>query len=81
MAERPYFKGDFMGFTFNNHHSSEYGIVRTSDGSRYNEELLPSFNDNTIAVPGGDGAYYFGSYYNQKSNREFLCLLTTISTI
>lgn len=59
-------KGDFIGFTFNGRHSSELGIIRTSDGSRYNSELLPSFNDNTVAVPGGDGTYYFGSYYNQK---------------
>lgn len=61
------FKGDFMGFTFNGVHSSDLNIVRTSDGSRYNSELLPSFNDNTVAVPGGDGTYYFGSYYNQKT--------------
>ena len=60
-------KGDFIGFTFNGRHSSGLGIIRTSDGSRYNSELLPSFNDNTVAVPGGDGTYYFGSYYNQKS--------------
>lgn len=60
------FKGDFMGFTFNGVHSSDLNIVRTSDGSRYNSELLPSFNDNTVAIPGGDGTYYFGSYYNQK---------------
>ncbi|MBQ6628104.1 MAG: hypothetical protein IJH65_04730 [Methanobrevibacter sp.] len=58
--------GDFIGFTFKGVHSSELGIIRTSDGSRYNSELLPSFNDNTVAVPGGDGTYYFGSYYNQK---------------
>lgn len=61
------FKGDFMGFTFKGVHSSDLNIVRTSDGSRYNSELLPSFNDNTVAVPGGDGTYYFGSYYNQKT--------------
>lgn len=60
------FKGDFMGFTFNGVHSSDLNIVRTSDGSRYNSDLLPSFNDNTVAIPGGDGTYYFGSYYNQK---------------
>ena len=66
MASRAYFKGDFMGFTFGGKHSSNMGIVRTSDGSRYNSELLPSFNDVTVAVPGGDGTYYFGSYYQQK---------------
>jgi hypothetical protein len=33
---------DFIGFTFNGKHSSELGIVRTSDGSRFNENLLPT---------------------------------------
>jgi hypothetical protein len=32
---------DYIGFTFNNTHSSSLGIVRTSDGSRFNENLLP----------------------------------------
>jgi hypothetical protein len=34
-------KGDFIGFTLGNIHSSELGLVRVSDGSRYNEDLLP----------------------------------------
>ena len=57
---------DFIGFTFNNTHSSSLGIVRTSDGSRFNENLLPTIQDKTIQVPGGDGTYYFGSFYTQK---------------
>jgi hypothetical protein len=36
------FKGDYMGFTYNGIHSSDIGIVRTSDGSRFNENLLPT---------------------------------------
>ena len=59
---------DFFGFSFNGHHSSELGIVRVSDGSRYNDTILPSFQDKTIAVPGGDGTYFFGSNY---TNRPF----------
>jgi len=35
-------KGDFISFSFNGVHSSELGITRTSDGSRYNENLLPT---------------------------------------
>jgi hypothetical protein len=42
MAERLDFKGDYMGFTYNHVHSSELGIVRVSDGSRFNENLLPT---------------------------------------
>ena len=53
--------GDFIGFTFNNIHSSDMGIIRTSDGSRFNENLLPTFADKTVQVPGGDGIYYFNS--------------------
>lgn len=57
---------DYVGFTFNNVHSSSLGIVRTSDGSRFNENLLPTIQDKTVQVPGGDGMYHFGGYYTQK---------------
>ena len=57
---------DYVGFTFNGIHSSSLGIVRTSDGSRFNENLLPTIQDKTVQVPGGDGMYHFGSYYTQK---------------
>lgn len=57
---------DFIGFTFNGHHSSEYNIVRVSDGSRYVDSLLPTFQDKTVAVPGGDGTYFFDSFYTRK---------------
>lgn len=58
------FRGDFMGFTFKGHHSSEFGIMHVSDGSRYSENLLPSFSHKTIAVPGGDRTLYFGQDYS-----------------
>ena len=64
MAEQ--MQGDFIGFKFGEDHSSTLGIVRVSDGSRYNENLLPTIQDKVIQVPGGDGNYYFGSYYTQK---------------
>ena len=60
-------KGDFIGFTYNGKHSSDLGIVRTSNGSRFDENLLPTMQDKTAQVPGGDGTYYFGSYYTQRS--------------
>jgi hypothetical protein len=60
------FSGSFLGFTYNGKHSSELGIVRVSDGSRFNENLLPTIQDKTVPVPGGDGTYYFGSYYTQR---------------
>ena len=59
-------RGDYMGFTYNGTHSSDLGIVRVSDGSRFNENLLPTIKDKTVQVPGGDGTYYFGSQYTQR---------------
>lgn len=60
------FRGDFLGFSYNGIHSSNLGIVRVSDGNRLNESLFPTTQDKTVQVPGGDGAYYFGSFYTQK---------------
>lgn len=60
-------KGDFLGFTFDGVHSSELGITRISDGSRYTENLLPTIQDKTVQVPGSDGTYYHGSFYTQKA--------------
>lgn len=57
---------DFIGFSFDDVHSSDLGVLRVSDGSRYNEYLLPTSQDITVQVPGGDGTYYFGSYYTGK---------------
>lgn len=57
---------DFIGFSFNGVHSSNLGIKRTSEGSRFNENLLPTIQDKTVQVPGGDGMYFFGSYYTQR---------------
>ena len=59
-------KGDFIGFSFNEHRSESLGIVRVSDGSRYNEDLVPTTQDKTVQVPGGGGFYYFGSDYTQR---------------
>ena len=59
-------KGDFISFSFNGVHSSDLGIIRTSDGSRFNENLLPTIQDKTVQVPGGDGTYFFGSFYTQR---------------
>lgn len=59
-------KGDYIGFTYNDKHSSDLGIMRVTNGSRFEENLLPTMQDKTVQVPGGDGTYYFGSYYTQK---------------
>ena len=60
-------KGDFISFTYNGVHSTELGIVRTSSSNRYNDQLVPTSQDKTVAVPGGNGTYFFGSNYTQRA--------------
>lgn len=59
-------KGDYIGFTFNGVHSSDLGIMRVSNGSRYSSNLLPALSDIKGQVQNGiDGTAYFGSTYTQ----------------
>jgi hypothetical protein len=58
---------DFIGFTYNGKHSyNDFGIYRTSDGSRYNDILIPQLLDKTIDVPGREGQYFFNSQHKTK---------------
>lgn len=59
-------KGDFIGFTLDGVHSIDLNIMRVSDGTRYTDNILPTLQDKTVQVPGGDGDYLFGSYYTQR---------------
>ena len=61
-------KGDFLGFTFAGVHSSALNIVRTSDGDRFEEQILPEVKDISVEVPGMDGEYYFGSTYGPRTH-------------
>ena len=64
MATRDY---DFIGITFDGKHSiDDFGIYRTSDGNRYNENIIPPFNDKTADIPGGDGQYYFYTLHKPR---------------
>ena len=60
------FSGDFLGFTLGEIHSSQLNITRVSSGDRYTDNLLPSFKDTTVEVPGNDGMYYWDTFYTQK---------------
>lgn len=57
---------DFCGFTWKGMHSDSMGIKRVSDGSRYNDTIIPSFSDTTATVPGADGVLYWESFYSSK---------------
>lgn len=59
--------GDFMGFQFGDYHSHDLGLLRVSDGSRYNDVSVPNFTDTVTKIPGGDGTYYWDSFYSQRT--------------
>ena len=62
-------RGSFLGFTFNNIHSSVVGITRTSHGKSNEERLAPVLKDLTIENANNDNSYYFGSLHKK---REFI---------
>ena len=58
---------DFIGFTYDGKHSfRDWGIYRTSDGSRYNDNIVPQMTEKVAEVPGGDGQYYFNTLHKSK---------------
>lgn len=58
---------DFIGFTYDGKHSfRDLGIYRTSDGSRYNDNLVPQMTEKTAEIPGGDGQYYFNTTHKTR---------------
>lgn len=59
--------GDFIGFTFDNIHSSDFNLTRVSNGSRFESNLLPSFSDSTVQGDGKDGPFYFGSVFKERT--------------
>lgn len=59
-------QGDFISFTYNGVYSTDLGVVRVSTSNRYNDTLVPTAKEKTVEVPGGDGTYFFGSYYTQR---------------
>jgi hypothetical protein len=57
----------FIDFTFGSFDSSDYGIIRTSNGDRYTISLAPPVQDKTMDVTGMDGSYYFGATHKPKT--------------
>ena len=49
---------DFTGFYFDNIHSSNFGILRVSDGDRYKYGLCPEFEDSDTELPKGGSIYH-----------------------
>ena len=51
---------DFTGFSFNGQHSSQFGLLRVSDGDRYRDSLVLPHSDEAADIPGGPGKHYWG---------------------
>ena len=58
---------DFTGFSFNGVHTSDLNLVRVSAGSRYEEQIIPNFQDTTVKMPGADGTLYWDSFYSDRT--------------
>lgn len=59
---------DFIGFTYDGKHSiRDLKIYRTSDGSRYQDQLTANMTDITAEVPGSNGIYYFGTKFKDRT--------------
>lgn len=59
-------RGSFLGFTYNNIHSSTLGITRVSSSKRYTDNLIPSLKDITSDIVGATGTFYFGTNYTKR---------------
>lgn len=62
----PVYDFEFLGFSFNGRHSSEFGLTVVSPSDRTQENMFASFEDKTLEVSGRDGAYYFGTEVKTK---------------
>lgn len=59
---------DFIGFTYNGKHSiRDLGIYRVSNSNRYDDNITATMTDLTADVPGGDGQYYFGTTFKNRT--------------
>ena len=72
------YENDYLGFKFDGVHFTIFPhpsetaanviqLTRVSEGDRYTNNLLPIGQDATVDVPGGDGTYYFGTNFKQKT--------------
>lgn len=59
-------RGSFLGFTYNNIHSSTLGITRVSSSNRQNDNLIPTTKEVATDIVGATGKVYFGTTYAKR---------------
>lgn len=60
-------RDNFLGFTFNGKHSSDFRIVRVINGNRDGAELFSTPMDTTISITGRDGGLFVKSTKDAKT--------------
>lgn len=59
-------KGELLGFTLGEHHSSEFNMVRTTKGMD-SINLFGKFQDSTVLIPNSDITLFYQSTFQSKS--------------
>lgn len=59
-------RGSFLGFTYNDIHSSVLGITRVTDGDMFQKKMTPTFKHVSVEKPKNDGMYWYGGTYSQR---------------
>ena len=58
---------DYLCFSFNGKNSYEdFGLLRTSDGGKFEDDIISTLKDNSAEIPNSDGTYFFNSYHINK---------------
>ena len=55
---------EFIDFSFDGKHISEFGLVAVSDSDRHSTDASPSFSDETSKVNGLSGQYFWGTTFD-----------------
>lgn len=57
---------NYLGFTFNGQHSSNFKIIRISNSDRYYDNIISTPEDKTLTIPGVDGQILVQSQFKSK---------------
>lgn len=57
---------DYTGFTYGGYHSRDLGIIRVSDGSRYQRALSAPFKETVLQIPGSDVSHFLEAHLEPR---------------
>lgn len=62
----PHVNNPYIDFKYGENYASDFHLLRVSNGSRFNNNLIPTLTDKTAETPGADGMFFFNTYYKQR---------------